>query len=193
MLNRLKRVLRDIRVTGGAVRVERPAEFVPLVLRRLRAHSVIQHHAWHSPVVVRLRIETPLLTVATPVGGDARSVTATFVHLTRRREEIVERIKRREVRIETGTAPAFAPASAAPPVVAPPSRVTPPMVLRAAPPAPAVTAVAPAAEVFTPMPKMQPRTAPFDMNAIDINRLTDQVVSAIDRRINARRERSGRV
>jgi hypothetical protein len=193
MLNRLKRVLRDIRVTGGAVRIERPADFVPLVLRRLRTHSVLQRHEWHSPIVVRLRVETPLLTLAMPASESARPITAAPVHLTRRREEIIERVKRREVRIETGVAMAFAPASVSAPVVASPSRVTPPMVLRAAPPAPAVTAVAPAAEVFTPTPRMQPRAAPFDVNAIDINRLTDQVVSAIDRRVNARRERSGRV
>jgi hypothetical protein len=67
-----------------------------------------------------------------------------------------------------------------------------PMILRTPLPIPAITNMMPTADAAADFPKMQARPMKPDMNAIDINRLTEQVVTAIDRRISAWRERTGR-
>jgi hypothetical protein len=192
MMNRLKTVLRDIRVNRGARRMNRPAEFVPLIFRRLRGSTVIQHHEWRTPVLLALRIETAAVVLASPVARRTPYSTSTVVQQVTRRDEIIERVVRRQIRIETSATPPYQPVgNLAQPAVTP-ARVSSPMILRTPPPAPAVTHTMPTAEAAADFPKMQTRPAKLDMNAIDINRLTEQVVTAIDRRISARRERTGR-
>lgn len=122
--------------------------------------------------------------------------------VTRVREEIMRRLVERGERVPSLAVPGARQQSAAPELARPAVEVTPsarpvPMTVQrpapasAAPPqpAPVSTPDAPGAPHRPPTPFPQAEAPP----PIDIDRLTDQVVRAIDRRIIAHRERMGRV
>lgn len=192
MLNKLKTVIRDIRVNRGGRRTNRQAEFVPLILRRLGRATIIQHHQWHRPVFLRLQINRPAVTMALPIDQRTQYSTLTVLQQVNRRDEVIERIVRRQIRLEAGAAPSDQPVGNRALTGVPPPPVSPPMILRTPPPAPVVANAAPAASVAVDSPRIQTRPAKLDVDAIDMNRLTEQVVTAIDRRISAWRERTGR-
>jgi hypothetical protein len=193
MLNRLKTVVRDIRVTRGGRRSNRQSEFVPLIFRRRRGATVTQHHQWHGPVFLRLEIERPMVTMASPVVRLAPPAALPVFEQVSRRDEVIERVVRRQIRLEAGAASPDQPFGSRAPTGVLAAPASAPMILRAAPPVPAGTAAAPPANVAGDLPRMPARPAKADANAIDINRLTEQVVTAIDRRISAWRERTGRL
>jgi hypothetical protein len=192
MLNKLKTVIRDIRVNRGGRRASRQAEFVPLILRRLGRATITQHHQWHSPIFLRLEINRPAATMVLPGDQPAQPATLSVLQQVSRRDEVIERIVRRQIRIESSAASPDQPVGNRALTGVPPPPVTPPMILRTPSPLPAPTGAAPAAGIAVDLPRIPARPAKLDVNAIDINRLTEQVVTAIDRRISAWRERTGR-
>lgn len=192
MLNKLKTVIRDIRVNRGGRRTNRQAEFVPLILRRLGGATITQHHQWHRPLFLRLEINRPAVTMTAPIDQPAQPATLTVLQQVSRRDEIIERIIRRQIRIESSAASPDQPVGNRALTGVRPPPVSPPMILRTPPPMPMSAGSAPAASVAVDLPRVQTRPAKLDVNDIDMNRLTEQVVTAIDRRISAWRERTGR-
>ena len=192
MLNRLRTVIRDIRVSRSARRTERPfMPVAPLVLRRNRAATVIHVLRSQTNLLLAPRIGLAA-TFLTPVGSRmSDTVTQLTEHLIRK-EEIVERVLRRAMRIEAGEASPPLRGEEMARAVLPHARSATQVLLKAASPASAVAVTSQPADTSTRAPKFHRAAPQHDITSIDINRLTDQVAMAIDRRISAHRERLGR-
>lgn len=205
MLNRLKTVARDIRVNRAPRRViTHSAALAPFIFRSARPATVVQHNHWHSHILLAVRAETPEARKDLPAPRRAKYSTSMMVRRVTRRDEVVERVARRQttevaerilrrrVRIEAGTASPYKAVAPSVPAGAQAMRAAVPMIMRTPPPQPPTADAPHIAESVVSLPNRQARPLKPDLDQIDMNRLTQQVVAAIDRRITARRERTGR-
>jgi hypothetical protein len=164
---------------------------LPMILRRMR------------PAILTHRLEThvhlqvaPHLHFAAAVAPETGAVRTEIVlrgsagERVLRREEYVRHIAERSRRREPGVPanPALEPITS--PLASPSPRPVPSVLLRshpAAAPAPAPQSNTPALEPKSWPPPAAPLAAP-----VDVNRLTEQVIQQIDRRLQSYRERTGR-
>ena len=158
---------------------------VTMVLRRLRPVALarpIQTHT-HFHLAPRLNFTVSHTTVNAMAERVERILVSAAGERILRREQIVQRIFQQGVRREdgrregvTGTAEVITRA-ALPPV--------PAVLLRSAPAVPAVPDVPGPRISESPRPVQQP-------TPLDVNRLSEQIIQSIDRRLQAHRERIGR-
>jgi len=162
---------------------------VPMVLRRLRPATLARPLRTHTHFHLAPRLDFTLVNQA------AEKETVRVEQILRRssgervvqREELVKRILAKGERRDGATHQTATSATAAvPPPLAP--RGVPAVLLRPAAPAPAVPNV-------PESPAQQgawPAAAPMQPTLPDVERLSEQVMRNIDRRLQAHRERLGR-
>lgn len=204
MLRTAHRDIRVIRFTGQLNR--RGATFLSMVFRRSWAPTFVHRNEIKIRIHLAPRINMTVLTRDSAKGGSTvlardsaqdsshEELPTTMLRAKQviKREEIVERLVRRGVRIETTTATPAAPGAVSTQVIAPASVVAPRVLLRPPTPGPLPGSVSPTLEAPPQFRGMEARLPQASPGPIDVNHLTDQVVAAIDRRINAYRERLGR-
>ena len=205
MLNRLKTVARDIRVNRGSrCAITHGAALAQFIFRRARPAQIVQHNRWHNHILLAVRVEMPEARKDLPERWRTKYSTSMLVRKVITSDEVVERVARRQtsevaehilrrrIRIEAGTASPYKAIASAAPAGAQAAKAAVPMIMRTLPPQPPVADASQIAESVVNLPNRQARPPKPDLSVIDVNRLTEQVVAAIDRRITARRERTGR-
>ena len=161
----------------------------PMILRKLRAPvvSLRQHHDHHLQFAPRLNI-TVLQGRAKTVVQTERVLEGSAAERVLRREEFVHRIFEQGARREDGARTERSAVSREPsPILA--RHAVPAVLLRSAAP-PAFTPEPPAAA--SPSSAWSVRMVPSASPPFDMQRLSDQVIQTIDRRLQAHRERLGK-
>ncbi len=198
MTDRLKTVFRDIRITRAAQGITRHHScFEPLVFLRTRGLTLVTRNRSQTDIHIALRLSPVVNRQATGAprfATDPGAIQALAPALERvfREEAIVERVLKRTTRIETSEAFVRSQPQAPAQADAIPIRDLEKVVVRSALPASVREDASSGADPAARTAKTQSPVSHTGLSAVDINRLTDQVVTAIDRRINAHRERLGR-
>jgi hypothetical protein len=162
-----------------------------MILRRMR--PAILTHRLETHVYLQVAPHLHLAAAAAPQAGALRIETIVRGNAGERilrREEYVRHIAERGARREQGAQAGPKLETTVPIMATPSSRPVPAVLLRSHP---AATA-APEPQSTTPAfaPKSWPPPPAPQAAHVDVNRLTEQVIQQIDRRLQSYRERTGR-
>jgi hypothetical protein len=160
-----------------------------MILRRVRPLNLTQRLETHTHLQVSPRLNLTVL--RTSEAGELRVervLPGSTGERVLRREEYVRQFLDRGRRQDAGAPSPAAEGSAAGALVSPPQRPIPSVLLRSQP----VAAKETSASTPTVSAKPWPPPAPPQAPSVDVNRLTEQVIHQIDRRLQSFKERTGR-